>query len=84
VPDIAETIMRPDEIRLAMGGHGDRTLYLLSRFGIGADLMGILAVCAEQGRTWEGWTGDQVPLKTRASYFETKRKGVLLYRRTEK
>jgi hypothetical protein len=82
VPYIAETIKHPDEIRLMMGDFGDRGLYFLSRFEIGRDLIGILVVFAERGAVWEGWTGYQMPLKSRA-YFESKRDGLLIFRRRE-
>ncbi len=85
VPYIVETIKHPDEIRLITGDFGDRALYFLARYGIGHDLTGVLAIFAERGATWEGWTGYQMPLKsaTQAAYFESKRDGAILFRRPE-
>ena len=83
VPCIAETIKSPDEIRLITGDYGDRELYFLSRFLIGRNAIGVLAVFAERGKMWEGWTGYQVPLPARQVYFETKREGTLIYLRPE-
>lgn len=85
VPYIAETIKRPDEIRLRAGDYGDRALYFLSRYWIGNELTGVLAIFAERGTVWEGWTGYQMPLKSaaQAAYFESKRAGGVVFRRPE-
>ena len=80
---VAETIKAPDEIRLVSGDYGDRGLYFLSRFMLGREVVGVIAVFAEQGDFWEGWTGYQIPLKSRQAYFETKRLGALIFRRPE-
>ncbi len=80
---IAETIKAPDEIRILKGDFGDRRLYFLSRFLFGKEQIGVIAVFTEQGSFWEGWTGYQVPLKSREIYFETKRSGTLIFSRPE-
>jgi hypothetical protein len=82
VPYIAATIKRPDEIRLTTGDFGDRSLFFLSRYEISRELIGVLVVFIECGPVWEGWTGYQMPLKS-TTYFESKRKGKLIYRRLE-
>lgn len=78
VPYIAETILRPDEIRMEAGGHGDRALYLLSRYRIGAEITNIIAIFKDRGQVWEGWSGYQIPGR-RDAYWETKRRGIQLH-----
>lgn len=82
VPYIAEAIKRPDEIRLVTGDFGDRSLHFLSRYEIARDLIGVLVVFVARGPVWEGWTGYQMPLESSA-YFESKRVGLLMFRRPE-
>jgi SPP1 gp7 family putative phage head morphogenesis protein len=77
---VASTILDPDEIRLHEGGHGDRALYLLSRYVIRQDVMNIFAVFKEDGNVWTGRTGYQ---DHRPEYLKSKRGGILIYRRPE-
>lgn len=79
---VAETVKRPDEIRLTAGHFGDQALYCLARYLIGTDTTNILVIFKARGKVWEGWSGYQIPSR-RAVYWETKREGTLLYRRLE-
>ncbi len=75
---IADTVKNPDEIRLESGDYQDETLYLLSSYLIRGKLTHIITAYKKTGALWTGWSGYQSTSKT---YFETKREGVLLYRR---
>ena len=75
---VARTALDPDEIWLHRGGHGDRSLYLLSRYVVRGETIGVLAVFKEDGDAWVGWSGYQ--FKSEA-YQAEKRKGTLVYRR---
>lgn len=77
---VAEAILNPDEIRLVDGDYGSRMLYLLARFVVRSNTLNILAVFREDGAIWGGVTGYQT---FRDKYFETKRNGVLVYRRAQ-
>lgn len=81
LPYLARTILDPDEIRLHEGGHGDRSLYLLSRFAIRSEVVNMFSVFNRDGEVWTGWTGYQ---DHRQAYLELKRRnGILIYRRPE-
>ena len=75
---IADTLKNPDEIWIKSGDYDDRALYLLSRYTFKKDIINVLAVFKETGKVWTGWTGYQT---IDADYFNTKREGVLIYRR---
>lgn len=70
VPYIAETLLRPDEIRLATGSANDRSLYLIGWYLIAKRATAIIAVFKELGAAWEGWSGYQ---STNMDYIQTKR-----------
>jgi hypothetical protein len=77
---IAETVRNSDEIRLHQGDYGDRSLYLLARFSVVRGVLNVVAVFKEDGRVWTGCTGYQ---DFRPEYMQSKRGGVLIYRRPE-
>ena len=76
---VAKTVLDPDEIRLHQGGHGDRTLYLLSRFEVRRGMLNTLAVFKEDGKVWTGWSG--FPSWKEAYLDEKRNESVRIYMR---
>lgn len=75
---LAETVLRPDEAWLLVGGGGDQTLTLISRYLRGRDQFWAVAVFKSMGGVWIGWSAYQ---SFKAAYIDSLRTGVIVYRR---
>ncbi|MDO8969505.1 MAG: PBECR2 nuclease fold domain-containing protein [Saprospiraceae bacterium] len=81
---IAKTIKSPDEVWIDAGGHGDRTMYCLSRYRLKDGVLHIITAFKEKGSkkgsdsAWIGWSGYQ---SKSPIYYQEKRAGERIYRK---